>query len=150
VASDVGGIAGVPRGGTRVDQREYQRGLATLSAAGTTFAELAEKVSKDVEALPDPAERLIGLWDGVRSLERTLTSSIGGASEELETLAQRSAELSTALVKLERTTGSAAGNIERGGAELGETLRRELTQMNQLLEEYTRLFERKVASSGSR
>jgi len=129
---------------------EYRRGLATLSTAGTTFAELAEKVSKDVEALPDPAERLVGLWDGVRSLERTLTSSIGGASEELETLAQRSAELSTALVKLERTTGSAAGNIERGGAELGETLRRELTQMNQLLEEYTRLFERKVASSGAR
>lgn len=128
---------------------EYRRGLATLRTAGATFAELADKVSKDVEALPDPAERLTGLWDGVRSLERTLTSSIGGASEELETLAQRSAELSTALVKLERTTGSAAGNIERGGAELGETLRRELTQMNQLLEEYTRLFERKVAS-GSR
>jgi hypothetical protein len=129
---------------------EYRRGLATLRTAGTTFAELAEKVSQDVESLPNPAERLTGLWDGVRSLERTLTSSIGGASEELETLAQRSAELSTALVKLERTTGSAAGNIERGGVELGDTLRRELTQMNQLLEEYTRLFERKVASSGSR
>lgn len=129
---------------------EYRRGLETLTSAGATFSELAEKVSRDVEALPDPAERLTGLWDGVRSLERTLTSSIGGACEELETLAQRSSELSTALVKLERTTGSAAGNIERGGAELGETLRRELTQMNQLLEEYTRLLERKLVAAGSR
>jgi hypothetical protein len=65
-------------------------------------------------------------------------------------LARRSEELSGALVELEQATGSAAGNIERGGAELGETLRRELTQMNRLLEEYTRLLERKLVSSGSR
>jgi hypothetical protein len=129
---------------------EYRRGLATLASAGRIFSELAEKVTQDVEALPNPAERLTGLWNSVRSLETGLTASIGGASEELETLAQRSAELSTALVKLERTTGSAAGNIERGGAELGEALRRELTQMNEVLEEYTRLFERNAVPRGTR
>lgn len=129
---------------------EYRRGLATLATAGKTFSELAEKVSKDVESLPNPADRLTGLWTGVRSLEATLTTSVGSASEQLTALARQSEELSNALVKLERTTGSAAGNIERGGAELGEALRRELTQMNDVLDEYTRLFERNVASRGSR
>ena len=41
---------------------------------------LAEQVKREVQALPNPGERLVGLWDGVRSLETTLTESIGGAS----------------------------------------------------------------------
>lgn len=125
---------------------EFRRGLATLNAAGTAFSDLAEKVSREMRALPNPGERLVGLWDGVRSLETTLATSVGGASERLTELARRSEELSATLVKLERSTGSAAGSIERGGADLGESLRRELTQMNRILEEYTELFERNLVS----
>src|SRR6185437_4788880 len=94
------------------------------------------------ETLPNPGERLIGLWDEVRSLESTLSESISGATAQLAALGARSEELSTALVRLERSTGNAAGTIERGGAELGDSIRRELAQMNQVLDEYTRLFKR--------
>jgi ABC-type transporter Mla subunit MlaD len=118
--------------------------LASLSAAGASFNELAEQVKREVRALPNPADRLTGLWDDVRSLEITLATSIGGASEQLALLSRRSEELSTALSKLEHSTGVAATNVENGGKQLGETLRRELTQMNAVLDQYTRLFEQNV------
>jgi len=97
-----------------------------------------------VRALPNPGERLAGLWDDVRALETTLASSIGGATEQLAALSRRSDELSAALVKLERSTGTAAVNVENGGKQLGETLKRELAQMNAVLDQYTRLFEQNV------
>lgn len=121
--------------------------LTSLSAASNAFGELAEQVKREVLALPNPGERLTGLWDGVRSLETTLASSIGGATEQLATLARRSEELSTALARLERSSDTAAGTVERGGAELGDALRRELAQMNQVLDEYTRLFERNLGAT---
>jgi len=120
--------------------------LASLSTASTAFSELAEQVKREVQALPNPGDRLVGLWDGVRSLEATLGESIGGATEQLGALSRRTEELSTALARLERSTGTAAGTIERGGAELGDSLRRELAQMNQVLDEYTRLFERNLGA----
>lgn len=119
--------------------------LASLSAAGASFNELAEQVKREVRALPNPGERLAGLWDDVRAMETTLASSIGGATEQLATLSRRSDELSAALAKLERSTGTAAANVESGGKQLGETLRRELAQMNAVLDQYTRLFEQNVA-----
>ena len=121
--------------------------LTSLSAASSAFGELAEQVKREVLALPNPGERLIGLWDGVRSLETTLASSIGGATEQLTALARRSEELSNALARLEQSSDTAAGTVERGGAELGDALRRELAQMNQVLDEYTRLFERNLGAT---
>ena len=120
--------------------------LTSLSTASTAFGELAEQVKREVLALPNPGERLVGLWDGVRSLETTLKESIGGASEQLATLSRRTNELSTALARLEQSTGGAADTIEHGGVELGDALRRELSQMNQVLDEYTRLFERNLGA----
>ena len=120
--------------------------LTSFSTASTAFGELAEQVKREVQALPNPGERLVGLWDGVRSLETTLTESIGGASEQLVALSRRTNELSAALAQLERSTGTAAETIEHGGVELGDALRRELSQMNQVLDEYTRLFERNLGA----
>jgi hypothetical protein len=120
--------------------------LTSLSASSTAFFELADRVKNEVVALPNPADRLVGLWDGVRDLESTLTASIGGATEQLTTLAKRSAELSNTIVRLEKSSGTAAIAVERGGAELGDALRRELAQMNQVLDEYTRLFERNLST----
>jgi chromosome segregation ATPase len=120
--------------------------LTSLSTASSAFGELAEQVKREVQALPNPGERLVGLWDGVRSLETTLTESIGGATEQLAALSRRTNELSAALARLERSTGTAAETIEHGGVELGDALRRELSQMNQVLDEYTRLFERNLGA----
>src|SRR6185369_11946694 len=70
--------------------------LTSLSTASTAFGELAEQVKREVQALPNPGERLVGLWNGVRSLETTLAESIGGASEQLVALSRHTNELSTA------------------------------------------------------
>ena len=126
--------------------RAHVGALTALSESSTAFFELADRVKNEVVALPNPAERLVGLWDGVRELESTLTASIGGATDQLTTLAKRSAELSNAIVRLETSSGAAAIALERGGAELGDSLRRELAQMNQVLDEYTRLFERNLTT----
>ena len=120
--------------------------LESLSAASAAFGQLADQVKREVEALPNPGERLVGLWDGVRSLETTLTESISGATEQLASLSRRTDELANALARLEHSASTAAGTVERGGAELGEALRRELAQMNQVLDEYTSLFERNLGA----
>jgi len=123
---------------------EYRRGLASLSSAGTAFAGMAGEVVKQVEALPNPAVRLAGLWDGVRALESTLAASIGGATEQLDALRQRSESLSEALDRLGHSAEAAAGNVEGGGERLGASLERELRQMNEILDEYARLLEQRV------
>ncbi|HWH51024.1 MAG TPA: hypothetical protein VN651_05740 [Gemmatimonadaceae bacterium] len=128
----------------------HAEALSHVSAAGTAFVELAERVKHEVQTLPNPGERLIGLWDEVRSLESTLAESIAGATAQLTALGARSEELSKALARLERSTANAAGTIESGGAELGESIRRELAQMNQVLDEYTRLFERDFGAASVR
>ena len=126
--------------------RAHTDALTSLSASSTAFLELADRVKNEVVSLPNPAERLVGLWDGVKALESNLNASISGANEQLATLAKRSAELSNALVRLEKSSGVAANAVEQGGAELGDSLRRELAQMNTVLDEYTRLFERNLAT----
>jgi hypothetical protein len=128
----------------------HAEALGHVSAAGTALVALAERVKHEVQTLPNPGERLVGLWDEVRSLESTLSESIAGATAQLAALGARSEELSTALVRLERSTDNAAGTIERGGAELGDSIRRELAQMNQVLDEYTRLFERDFGAASLR
>jgi chromosome segregation ATPase len=120
--------------------------LESLSTASTAFGELAAQVKREVQALPNPGERLVGLWDGVRSLESTLSESIAGATIQLATLSRHTNDLSAALVRLEQSTGTAAKTIEHGGVELGDALRRELSQMNEVLDEYTRLFERNLGA----
>jgi len=126
--------------------RAHTNALTSLSASSTAFFELADRVKNEVVSLPNPAERLVGLWDGVKSLESNLNASISGANEQLATLARRSAELSNALVRLEKSSSVAANAVEQGGAELGDSLRRELAQMNHVLDEYTRLFERNLST----
>jgi chromosome segregation ATPase len=126
--------------------RAHVDALTSLSASSTAFFELADRVKNEVVALPNPAERLVGLWDGVKALESNLNSSISGATEQLATMAKRSADLSNALVRLERSSNTAASAVEQCGAELGDSLRRELAQMNRVLDEYTRLFERNLST----
>ena len=126
--------------------RAHTDALTSLSASSTAFFELADRVKNEVVSLPNPADRLVGLWDGVKALESNLNASISGANEQLATLAKRSAELSNALVRLEKSSNVAANAVEQGGAELGDSLRRELAQMNHVLDEYTRLFERNLAT----
>jgi hypothetical protein len=125
---------------------EYRRGLTNLATAGTAFADMATGVARQVESLPNPAERLVGLWDGVRALESTLTSSITGASQQLDALRKRSEDLSGALGRLGQSADSASSELETGGDKLGTALQRELRQMNEILDEYTQLLEQRVAS----
>ena len=109
---------------TSVDE-DFRNGVAALGEAGATFSALAVRVKHDIEAMPNPAERL----DRLRS--------------HLD-------EVSAALARLERSTGTAAASIEHGGADLGAALHRELRQMNQILEQYTTLLERNVGAYSPR
>jgi hypothetical protein len=121
---------------------EYRRGLAGFAASGTAFADLADRAARDVQALPNPAERLGGLWDGVRALETDLTESLGGVLRELGALRERSEQATRSLQALSGTTEGATAAIGAGGKRLGEALQRELQQMNGIIEEYTSLLER--------
>ncbi len=122
-------------------EMEYRRGLGAMSAASATFATLGERVAQDVEALPNPAERLTGLWEGIRQLEAKLSASVDDASGHLAALSGRAREASTMLDEVGRSAGSAAISVERGGAELGAAIHDELQQMIRILEEYTALLE---------
>ncbi len=130
--------------------QSHAKALTSLSASSTAFFELADRVKTEVVSLPNPAERLVGLWDGVKALESNLSASISGATEQLATLTKRSADLSNSLVRLEKSSNVAANAVEQGGAELGDSLRRELAQMNRVLDEYTRLFDRNLAAMDAR
>lgn len=121
---------------------EYRRGMEGFAASGTAFAQLAEKTTGYVEALPNPAERLAGLWDGVRQLETDLTEAIAGSVMELGELRERSEQLRMSLEQLGGSTDRAATMIGSGSERLGGSLQRELGQMNGIIEEYVTLLER--------
>jgi hypothetical protein len=121
---------------------EYRRGLQGFAEAGVAFATLAGNVATQVQSLPDPAERLAGLWEGVRALEQGLTAAVEGASRELYSLQERAGILSAELEQLGGSTRAAARSVDTGGTELGESLQRELAQMNAIIDQYVTLLER--------
>ncbi|HEX2168500.1 MAG TPA: hypothetical protein VHG09_14795 [Longimicrobiales bacterium] len=121
---------------------EYRRGMEGFAASGTAFARLTEQATSQVEALPNPAERLAGLWDGIRQLETDLTEAIAGSVMELGTLRERSEQLRQSFEQLGGSTDRAATMIGTGSERLGGSLQRELDQMNGIIEEYVTLLER--------
>lgn len=126
----------------RTLDEEYRRGVEAFAQTGTAFRELSEATVNRVHALPNPAERLEGLWDGVRRLETSLTEAIAGAIQELTTLRERADQLGSGLARLAGSTDEAAAGMTSGGARLGDALHRELQQMNRIIEEYTTLLEK--------
>jgi hypothetical protein len=131
-------------------EAEYRRGVESMSAAGASFAALGDRVARDVEALPNPADRLAGLWDSVHRLEAKLAASVDEASSELGALSGRAREASSMLDEVGRSAGSAARNVERGGADLAAALHAELQQMIRILDEYTMLLEQSAGLARTR
>jgi hypothetical protein len=121
---------------------QYRRGMKQYVAAGDAFAQLAEQTTSHVQALPNPADRLAGLWDGVRQRETDLTEAVAGAVMELGALRERSEALRVSIEQLGGSTDRAAGMIGAGGDRLAGSLRTELDQMNAVIEEYVTLLER--------
>lgn len=119
----------------------YRRGLEGFAQSSAAFTELAERTTAYVQALPNPAERLAGLWDGVRQLETDLTEAIAGAVLELGALHERAQQLAGGLEHLGGSAERAATAIGSGGDRLGSTLQHELMQMNTIIEEYVRVLE---------
>lgn len=122
-------------------EAEYRRGVTAMSSAGTTFAALGEQVAREIAALPNPADRLTGMWQSVRQLEAKLTAAVDDASGQLAVLSGRAREASNMLDEVGQSAGTAARSVERGGAELGAALHDELQQLIRILEEYTALIE---------
>src|SRR5690606_12955647 len=123
------------RAHTGLDE-QYRRSMEGFAASGVAFAQLAEKTTSYVEALPNPADRLAGLWDGVRQLETDLIEAIGGSVMELGSLRERAEHLRMSLDNLGGSTDRAAAQIGSGGDKLAGSLQRELAQMNEIIDEY--------------
>ncbi|MBR9989416.1 MAG: hypothetical protein KFH98_06640 [Gemmatimonadetes bacterium] len=140
---------GLDRAHSGLDE-QYRRSMAGFAASGQAFAQLAEDATKHVEALPNPAERLAGLWDGVRQLETDLTEAIAGSIMELGTLREQAEQLRVSLEQLGGSTDRAATQIGSGGDKLAATLQRELAQMNDIIEEYVALLEKTPRSLRAR
>jgi hypothetical protein len=134
----------------RVLEEEYRRGISGFGHTAAAFRELTEKTAAQVEALPNPADRLAGLWDGVRQLETTLTEALTGSIRELSVLRERTEELGNGLVALSGSVDQTSTDIRAGGGELREALLREVRQMNSIIEEYTRLLEGTTKSLAGR
>lgn len=125
----------------RVLEEEYRRGMKGFGQTAASFRELTEKAAAHVEALPNPAERLDGLWDGVRHLETTLTQALAGSIQELTLLRERTEQVRNGLAALSGSVNEAANDVKMGGGELRNALVREIRQMNTIIEEYARLLE---------
>jgi hypothetical protein len=134
----------------RVLDDEYRRGVAAFAQTGTAFRELSEATVNRVNALPNPAERLEGLWEGVRRLETSLTDAIAGAIRELATLRERADQLGSGMSRLAGSADEAATGMTAGGARLSDALHRELQQMNRIIEEYTTLLEKTSRTMANR
>lgn len=131
-------------------EAEYRRGVEAVSSAGRTFAELGERVAGEIEAMPNPADRLTTLWTSVQQLEAKLAASVDEASAQLAALSGRAREASTMLDEVGRSADVAARSVERGGVELGAALHDELQQMIRILEEYTALLEQSAGLTRAR
>jgi hypothetical protein len=125
---------------------EYTRGLEQFAGAGRAFADLAGKVAAQVESLPDPAARLATLWTSVQALEGGLVDSMGRVTSTMTELEARAANAASGVSAVGGASRAAA---ERLAAETGmaaDTLRRELRQIDQLLEEFVTVLEGRVAA----
>jgi hypothetical protein len=121
---------------------EYRRGMEGFAESGAAFARLTEQTTSYVQALPNPAERLAGLWDGVRQLETDLTEAIAGSVMELGALRERSEQLRDSLGHLGGSADEAAARLGGGTDRLAGSLQHELEQMNTVLDDYVTLLEK--------
>jgi hypothetical protein len=121
---------------------EYKRGLEGFARSGRAFADLTERATADVQELPNPAERLAGLWESVRALEGSLKGSVQGASLGLDELRGRAEHLGVAIDAVVASSDRASTAVTASGVQLAEALRAELRRMNEILEEFTKLIER--------
>ena len=123
-------------------EEEYRLNMEGFATTGEAFRQLAEQATMHVQSLPDPAERLAGLWDGVRQLETDLTEAIAGSIMELGALRERSEELNVELRSLGVSAEQVARQLGTGGDQMAAALRRELEQMSGIIEEYVRMLEK--------
>lgn len=125
---------------------EYTRGLEQFAGAGRAFAELSGKVTAQIESLPDPADRLSTLWQNVQALERGLVESISRVTGTLVELEARSADAADGVAVIGSASRSAAERLASETGMAADTLRRELRQIDQLLEDFVNLLEGRVAA----
>lgn len=125
---------------------EYRRGLEQFAGAGRAFADLSAKVTLQVESLPDPADRLSTLWQNVQALERGLVDSMTRVTAALVDLETRAGDAAEGVSVIGRASRSAAERLTTETGIAADTLRRELKQIDQLLEEFVNVLEGRVAA----
>lgn len=124
---------------------EYKRGLEQFAGAGRAFADLSGKVTSQIESLPDPADRLSTLWQNVQALERGLVDSMSRVTATLVELEARSADAAAGVAVIGSASRSAAEQLASQTGIAADTLRRELRQIDQLVDEFVNLLEGRVA-----
>lgn len=130
---------------------QYSEGLKRFSAAGEAFKSLANTVAGQVESLPNPSERLRGLWKSVADLEGDLRPAVAGSVARFTELQRGTQQLAESLLKLGSAVQAAEQGVRTGSAAMTSELAKELRQMSQLIDEYLGLVRRSVGSnSGTR
>lgn len=118
--------------------------LRRYAEGGEQFAVLANQVAERIETLPDPSERLSTLWQSVQALEQRLVDSITRMTTAIDALNARTTEASTGVRALGQATHTAADRLSTAAGAVAESLRRELKALDQLIDEFVKVLERRV------
>lgn len=125
---------------------EYARGLAGFSASGRAFADLTTQTVGYVQSLPNPATTLSGLWQEIATLETNLKAAVEGSVRALTVLSQHSDHATAAFDNLRGSATAASQTVGSTSEAVRQSLQRELSQMNQLVDEYVRLLHESTRS----
>jgi hypothetical protein len=115
---------------------DYATGLKRFAESGEALAALTKKVLDQVQALPNPTERLQELWTSVAKLEATLRTAVSGSATQFDDMRARTGLLAGSLTEFQGVVNGAAKTLESGTKEMADELERELTQMSGLIDEY--------------
>lgn len=130
-----------------------ERGLAAMGRATERFESLADGIAEQVDALPDPAERIRGLWSVMHDEERILTESLerlqdsvgamsaaaASATERIEAL-----DVGGAAKAVDSAAQESAENLVTGSAAMSETLANEANAIKKLLDEFYQVVEAQI------
>jgi hypothetical protein len=130
-------------------ETEFGHGMQAVTRATNSFTRLSQHVVEEVESLPDPSDRLVNLWTRLQGLDDLLTKSAHDASSTLIGLGDNARGAQIAVGDLTTNVDSAARQIRAGSEGTAAALRKELQEIQGVLEDFHKALRTAITAMGT-
>jgi hypothetical protein len=125
-------------------EEECRTALAALERSSGALLSLGDAVVERVNRLPDPSERLDGLWSSLGAQEEQMIASISRTSQALHALEEASRSTTEKMAHLDAGIASGARSLGESTEALRGALARDVEAVHRLVDELYEVIEGRI------